>query len=110
MTAPAASVGSTPALSLALPIRLDATNAETVSRELMARLRDSAGGQLAEVDATALQSFDSSALATLLALQRLATEKGSRLELRAAPVRLVELARLYGMQDLLLPQTESKAV
>ena len=103
MTAPAASVGSTPALSLALPVRLDATNAETVSRELMARLRDSAGGQLAEVDATALQSFDSSALATLLALQRQAMERGASLQLHAAPLRLVELARLYGVHELLLP-------
>ena len=109
MTTREPSAGSTPVISLALPARLDATNAGTVTQALMARLREGGQGQQAQVDASALQSFDSSALATLLALQRLAMEKGSRLELRAAPVRLVELARLYGMQDLLLPQTESKA-
>ncbi|SEN05605.1 STAS domain-containing protein [Brachymonas denitrificans] len=103
MTTREPSAGSTPVISLALPARLDATNAGTVTQALMARLREGGQGQQAQVDASALQSFDSSALATLLALQRQAMERGASLHLHAAPLRLVELARLYGVHELLLP-------
>lgn len=102
MSAVEPSIAGTAPVSLVLPVRLDATNADTVAQGLLARLREGGAGQQAEVDASALQSFDSSALATLLALHRQSAERGATLRLRAAPVRLVELARLYGVHELLL--------
>lgn len=95
--------GTAAALSLALPARLDATNAGTVEAGLVARLHEAGAGQRVQVDASALQSFDSSALATLLALQRMAGQEGLGVELLAPPIRLIELARLYGVHELLLP-------
>lgn len=53
------------------------------------------------VDASALQRFDSTALAVLLELRRVALAAGKALVLQALPTRLLDLARLYGMEDLL---------
>jgi phospholipid transport system transporter-binding protein len=53
------------------------------------------------VDASALQQFDSSALAVLLFCRRKAEKTGQTLKLIDAPARLVQLARLYGVADWL---------
>jgi phospholipid transport system transporter-binding protein len=55
------------------------------------------------VDASALQRFDSAALAVLLECQRLATAWGKGFAVRNAPKKLAELARLYGVDALLMP-------
>ncbi|MFZ5519851.1 MAG: STAS domain-containing protein [Pseudomonadota bacterium] len=52
------------------------------------------------VDASALQRFDSAALALILECQRMARRRGSAFVLRDAPPRLLELARLYGVSAL----------
>lgn len=55
------------------------------------------------LDASDLTDFDSSALAVLLGLRRVLTQKGSDLRLVGMSPRLLELARLYGVLDLLQP-------
>jgi len=53
------------------------------------------------LDAAALQHFDSSALAALLAVSRLLQARGGRLQVQQMPLRLRELAALYGVSELL---------
>lgn len=53
------------------------------------------------VDGSALQRFDSSALAVLLECQRMARAKGRAFAVQSLPERLTELARLYGVDALL---------
>ncbi|WP_353236658.1 STAS domain-containing protein [Limnohabitans sp.] len=55
------------------------------------------------LDAADLTDFDSSALAVLLGLRRVLTQKGSDLRVEGMSPRLLELARLYGVLDLLQP-------
>ena len=60
-----------------------------------------AGSGVLQVDASALSAFDSSTIALLLQAQRLAQAAGRGFEVLAAPPKLVELARLYGVDGLL---------
>ena len=53
------------------------------------------------VDAAGLERFDSTALAVLLELRRMALSLGKTLTLQAVPPRLADLARLYGIAELL---------
>ena len=53
------------------------------------------------VDATALQRFDSSALAVLLSLRRSCQRHGKTLAMRGLAPRLRTLAGLYGVSGLL---------
>jgi phospholipid transport system transporter-binding protein len=56
------------------------------------------------VDASALVRFDSTALAVLLELRRVALVTGKALVLQAVPTRLLDLARLYGVDGVLAGQ------
>jgi phospholipid transport system transporter-binding protein len=63
-------------------------------------------GEATEIDAAALQDFDTSAVALLLEARRRAEARGARLVVRDPPAKLIELARLYGVDELLsLPPT-----
>ena len=53
------------------------------------------------VDASALETLDSAAVAVLLECARQARSWGKRFAVRNAPAKLAELARLYGVDDLL---------
>ena len=53
------------------------------------------------VDATALRSFDTSAIAVLLEARRLAQAAGRALTVQGAPAALIELSGLYGVDGLL---------
>lgn len=53
------------------------------------------------VDASALRSFDSAAVAVLLECRRLAGAWHKGFEVRSAPSKLSELVRLYGVESLL---------
>jgi phospholipid transport system transporter-binding protein len=53
------------------------------------------------IDAAALSSFDSAAIAALLELRRQARAAGRTLQVHAAPAPMVELAGLYGVAELL---------
>jgi phospholipid transport system transporter-binding protein len=55
------------------------------------------------VDASALDRFDSAALAVLLEFRRVCLAAGKSLSIRALPGRLADLAALYGIQELLTP-------
>lgn len=52
-------------------------------------------------DASALQQFDSSALAVLLECRRQALAAGKAFSVQGAPARLRELAGLYGVAGLI---------
>ena len=53
------------------------------------------------LNAAALQRFDSSALAVLLALQRAALGRGCHLQVRDLPSQARQLARVYGIESSL---------
>ena len=59
--------------------------------------------QAVALDASDLTEFDSSALAVLLGLRRVLTQKGSSLHIQGMTPRLRELASLYGVLELLAP-------
>ena len=53
------------------------------------------------VDASALHTFDTAAIAVLLEASRLAHAGGRTLSIQGAPAAMVELSGLYGVQGLL---------
>jgi phospholipid transport system transporter-binding protein len=63
----------------------------------------SMGSSVVSVDASALMAFDSSALAALLGLRREVLAQGGTLQISGMTSRFRELARLYGVLDLLEP-------
>lgn len=91
---------------LVLPTVLTEAEAAGALRMLTQALRQAAGAPAAQagpvvVDASALQAFDSSALAVLLACRREAQAAGRAFAVRGLPERLRVLAGLYGVQELL---------
>jgi phospholipid transport system transporter-binding protein len=58
-------------------------------------------GSVAVLDASALQDFDSSVLAALLAVRRRVVAAGGELTVQGLPERLRNLAALYGVSELL---------
>ncbi|MCA0176734.1 MAG: STAS domain-containing protein [Proteobacteria bacterium] len=87
------------AVRLVLPERVTLADANQVLSALQAALPP--GGAAVVVDATPLQELDSAVLAVLLALRRLPQMQGRALQVDGAPERLVELAQLYGVAELL---------
>lgn len=61
------------------------------------------------VDASALQQFDSSALAVLLECRRQALTAGRAFSVQGAPDRLLQLAGVYGVEAL-IPATAATLV
>jgi phospholipid transport system transporter-binding protein len=53
------------------------------------------------IDASALRSFDTSAIALLLEARRLSQAAGRALSVQGAPATLIELSGLYGVDGLL---------
>nr|WP_256387525.1 STAS domain-containing protein [Polaromonas sp. A23] len=74
--------------------------AEPAFRELKPQLLAQTGGVVV-ADAGALVTFDSSALAVLLACRREALAAGKTFSVLALPARLRQLAGLYGVEELL---------
>lgn len=89
---------SSVATLLPLPHRL--THAEASAFLGQARAQAMQGAALL-LDASALQVFDSSAVAVLLALRRSAQAAGGGLQLQGTPPRLRALLVLYGVGELL---------
>jgi phospholipid transport system transporter-binding protein len=58
------------------------------------------GGSALTVDASSLREFDSAAIAVLLECRRLAQAWGKSFTVHGAPAKLVDLARLYGVDAL----------
>lgn len=87
-------------LVLTLPSSLMHAQADACLARWSAQLLDNVE-PCVQVDAAALQDFDSSALAVLLGLRRVVKDKGQTLQVLGMPPRLQELAHLYGVADLL---------
>ena len=87
---------------LLLPAKLTADEARATLRMLAQTLKSEPESGVV-VDASALQEFDSSALAVLLECQRQAQAWGRAFSVRQAPAKLAALAKLYGVDALLLP-------
>lgn len=85
---------------LVLPEQLMHEHAAACCRMLAQALRAQPGDQVV-ADASALRSFDSSALAVLLDCRREALALGKRLFVSRMPQRLRDLAVLYGVAELL---------
>ena len=54
-----------------------------------------------QLEASGLQSFDTAALALLMHAHRLARAAGRDFSVVGAPAKLVQLAQLYGVEELL---------
>lgn len=78
-----------------LQLPASATIAE--AKALLAQLGDDAE----VVDAAALQTFDTAAIALLLEAHRRAKARGAAFRVKNAPPRLRQLARIYGVEELL---------
>ena len=87
---------------LLLPATLTAREARDTLRMLRQALEKERGENAVVVDAGPLQRFDSSALAVLLEIQRLAVAWGRAFVVRGVPAKLAALAKLYGVDALLL--------
>ncbi len=85
---------------LTLPASIGLTDAKAVMRPLADAVSREPADRLT-VDAAGLQHFDSSALAVLLECRRLCEKSGRSFQLNNAPPRLRQLARLYGVAELL---------
>jgi phospholipid transport system transporter-binding protein len=85
---------------LSLPATLTQDDASACLDQLTVGLQQEASAQVV-VDAALLRSFDSSALAVLLALRRECARAGKHFVVRGLPERLRDLAGLYGIQGLL---------
>lgn len=87
-------------MNAALPDRLTLENAgDTLQR--LAPIVTAAPGPVVQLDASALQNFDSSAIALLLELRRRLLEQGKTLQVVSWPQRLQGLVALYGVGELL---------
>ena len=86
---------------LLLPSTVTHAEARDALRMLAQALQREADA-VVTVDASGLRQFDSAALAVLLECQRLAQAGGKGFAVRQAPAKLAELARLYGLDKLLL--------
>lgn len=87
---------------LALPERLTHAQAQPLIDAWTANPPPVSGGVWA-LDARAVSVFDSSAVAAVLALRRLAVARGLRLSVTGCPPRLLELAALYGVAEWFQP-------
>ncbi len=79
-----------------MPLQLPASATFGDACQLLAQL-DGADA----VDASQLQTFDTSAVALLLEARRRAEARGATFRVTGAPPKLRELARLYGVEELL---------
>lgn len=87
---------------LVLPAEASIVQAQALEREVDAAVAAADADGL-QVDASALTDFDTSAIALLLHVQRAARARGLPLQLIGAPPKLHDLARLYGVEELLPP-------
>ena len=81
-----------------LPAVLTHAQASATAQALLAAVQSQP--QLS-VDASALQQFDSSALAVLLAGMREAMQRGGQLQVQGLPARARSLVQVYGLAEVL---------
>lgn len=85
---------------LKLPATLMHQTATHCLTELLQAVRAEVSSTVT-VNAEGLERFDTTALAVLLELRRFVVSLGKTLALQAIPSRLADLARLYGVAELL---------
>ena len=86
--------------TLALPSLLTHDQAVNCTQSLGQGIRAESGEKVV-IDASALEKFDSSALAVLLQCRRDAATSGKSFTVTGLPHQLRELADLYGISELL---------
>ena len=91
----------TMAPTFALPATIMQDQAQAVADSLTGAMSQMAVGGVVTLNATALQQFDSSALAVVLACRRAVLELGGEFQLVGLPERLLALAQVYGVTELL---------
>jgi phospholipid transport system transporter-binding protein len=84
-------------LKLPPSVTIDVTAA--LAAQLPAQVRSGSG--VLQVDASGVTASDSATIALLLEARRQAEAAGRGFEVRGAPAKLVDLARLYGVDGLL---------
>ena len=87
---------------LLLPATLTSREARVTLRMLKQALQGEGSEGPVIVEAASLQHLDSAALAVLLEIDRLAVAWGRAFEVRGVPAKLAALAKLYGVDELLL--------
>jgi phospholipid transport system transporter-binding protein len=85
-----------------LPAQVDLEHANDLLAQLQTHVEEVQAGAELVLDVSALRAFDSSTLALMLEARRRLQAVGGTLRIDAAPPKLVELARLYGLESLLL--------
>lgn len=88
------------AATLTLPAALTLRDARSALATLGPAIAEADASTIV-VDASALTHIDSASLAVLLQCRRLAEARQRGFELHNAPPKLVDLARLYGVAELL---------
>ena len=88
---------------LLLPATLTAREARDTLRMLRQALGAEPAGEPVVVDAGPLAELDSAAVAVLLELQRRSRAEHRAFRIQAAPQKLQALARLYGVDAILMP-------
>ena len=91
--------------TFALPAELSHAQAQATAQVLLQAVQAQPHLRL---DASALQHFDSSALAVMLAGLRAAQQQGGRITVHGLPPRAASLAQVYGLADLLQTSTQSR--
>ena len=97
------------AITVSLPARLTLGDARAALERLAPQVDAGPAGAPVVIDACALAQFDSSALAVLVGLHRRAAATGRTLRIEALPDRLGELARVYGVTELVLQGRQGDA-
>ena len=87
---------------LLLPATLTSREARVTLRMLKQALQSEGSDGPVIVEAASLQHLDSSAIAVLLEIERLAAAWGRAFVVRGVPAKLAALAKLYGVEQLLL--------
>jgi phospholipid transport system transporter-binding protein len=83
-----------------LPATATLLQARAVQDEVSAAIAR-CGPEGLQIDAAALADFDTSLIALLLHAQRTSRARGVPLQVTGAPPKLADLARLYGVAELL---------
>ncbi|HEV7575734.1 MAG TPA: STAS domain-containing protein [Caldimonas sp.] len=94
---------------LLLPATLTSREARVTLRMLQQALQSEGSDAPVIVEAGSLQQLDSAALAVLLEIERLAVAWGRAFAVRNVPAKLAALAKLYGI-DVILLKAETPAV
>jgi len=85
--------------AMQLPAKAALAETAALAAQLPAALADGSG--TFTVDASALQTYDTSTIALLLQARRLAQAAGRAFTVTGAPAQLTQLAALYGVEELL---------